>query len=154
MGRTLPKHPPLRLLKSQANQRGASACDWISVGSEWGTFLLEGHWTQLRSCSSGDVCGWPVSLSNEYNFPWMSAAFPTALCHRGACFTVRPGRPSFNCLIGHKQRKCVAGGREWHAASNFPRQLNKICCAWTRSNEIRKKMQCVWCVFHITVSFV
>lgn len=72
----------------------------------------------------------------------------------GSWFTMRPACPSSNCMIGHKQNKAFAGEREWHAASDFSCQLMGICWVPSRSNEIRKKMQCVWCAFHLTITYV
>lgn len=86
--------------------------------------------------------------------------FPLPVCQiaplllLGSRFTRRPACPSSNCMIGHKQEKSSAGGREWHAASDFSCQLMRICWVPSRSNEIRKKMQCVWCAFHLTVSLM
>lgn len=140
---------------------GASSCSWVTVGAERGTFPTENLWTPFLSCSSGDVCVCQVSLGNQYNFLWASAAFPCALFVKLLPSVILAaaspwGQHALHLIawLGINRRKCFAGGSEWHAASDFSCQLIRICWVRTRSNEIRKKMQCVWYAFPITVSFM
>lgn len=65
------------------------------------------------------------------------------LNHPGSWFSMRAACPSFNCMIWHKQKEILCWGREYSAASDFSCQLIRICRVPTRSNGIRKKMQCV-----------
>lgn len=155
--RVLSEHGLLESLERQADY-GLSSSSWIMTGS--GYCPLENHRALFLSCGSDDVCGFQVSSGNSYNFLWMSAAFLSALFvkslswHPGSWFTMRPACPSFNCMIWHKQKEILCQEREYNAASDFSCQLIRICRVPTRSNEIRKKMQCVWCVSNNCIIYV
>lgn len=107
---------------------------FVSVGSPWATNTI---FCECLLC-------FPV--------PCLSNCFPPSSWH---WFTRRPACPSFNCMIEHKQKEILCcGERDRQAASDFSCQLIRIFWVQTRSNEIRKKMQCPVCVSYNCIVYV
>lgn len=113
---TLSKRPPPKSLSARL--------------TNWGKLLFLGysgsrarhlpHWEPLDPVPVLQLW-WCLCLSGLLGQP---IQFPVSVCcvslcpvcqiaplrHLGSCFTMRPACPSFNCMIGHKQKEMLCWG--------------------------------------------